>query len=101
MGEAIAAASPGGRTRMSKKQEGRMIATAERQMLAIRAKNQRAGALYDALAKAGRVKPPKAENRIARLTRAAQGDPNTERAKAAQRLLAKRAARSTGRDRRP
>jgi len=93
MGEAIAAASPGGRTRMSKKQEGRMIATAERQVSAIRAKDQKAGALYDALARAGRVKPPRAENRIARLTRAAQGDPNTERAKAAQRLLTKRAAK--------
>lgn len=78
---------------MSKKQEGRMIATAERQMSAIRAKDQKAGALYDALAKAGRVKPPRAENRIARLTRAAQGDPNTESTKAAQRLLVKRAAK--------
>jgi hypothetical protein len=86
---------------MSKKQEGRMIATAERQMSAIRAKDQKAGALYDALARAGRVKPPRAENRIARLTRAAQGYPELESAKAAQRLLAKRAARSTGRDRRP
>jgi hypothetical protein len=93
MGEAIASASPGGRTRMSKKQEGRMIATAERQMSAIRAKDQKAGALYDALARAGRVKPPRAENRIARLTRAAQGYPELESAKAAQRLLAKRAAK--------
>jgi hypothetical protein len=93
MGEAIAAASPGGRTRMSKKQEGRMIATAERQVSAIRAKDQKTGALYDALARAGRVKPPKAENRIARLTRAAQGYPELESAKAAQRLLAKRAAK--------
>jgi hypothetical protein len=93
MGETIAAASPGGRTRMSKKQEGRMIATAERQASAIRAKDQKAGALYDALARAGRVKPPKAENRIARLTRAAQGYPELESTKAAQRLLAKRAAK--------
>jgi len=93
MGVAIASASPGGRTRMSKKQEGRMIATAERQMSAIRARDQKAGALYDALARAGRVKPPKAENRIARLTRAAQGYPELESTKAAQRLLAKRAAK--------
>ena len=93
MGVAIASASPGGRIRMSKKQEGRMIATAERQMSATRAKDQKAGALYDALAKTGRVKPPRAENRIAMLTRAAQGYPELESTKAAQRLLAKRAAK--------
>ena len=92
-GKAIAAASPGGRARMSKKQEGRMIATAERQMSATRAKDQEANRLYDALVKTGKIKPPKAASRIAKLTRAAQGDPNTERAKAAQRLLAKRAAK--------
>ena len=76
---------------MSKKQEGRMVATADRQRTAARAKDEKAGRMYDSLAKAGKVKQPKAENRIAKLTRTAQGDPNTERARAAQRLLAKRA----------
>jgi hypothetical protein len=98
---AIAAASPGGRARMSKKQEGRMVATADRQRAAARAKDEKAGNMYDSLAKAGKVKSPKAESRIARLTRAAQGDPNTERARAAQRLLAKRAGAAKPRPAKP
>jgi hypothetical protein len=90
MGITAAQVSPGGRTRMSGKQINRLNKSAEVQKSAIRAKNDVAGARYDALAKAGKVR---SSTGLESLRRTAAGHSDNASVQAAQRLLAKREAR--------
>jgi hypothetical protein len=86
-----AAISPGGRTRMSQKQVGRMNATVEQQKAKIREARELLEADYNQKVAAGELRPP---TRLERMKATAAGHPDNPSVQAARRIVAKLEAKT-------